>query len=119
MVGEAEQELLFHLLQLAAFDLPVARALVEAEREELVVAAKALGEELVDESHVVVELAYLENLSAAEPKCLSQRRRWSRSVHSSHSLPKQPRFQRSSNIAEQLDPESVGVELVRRRGGHA
>ena len=35
-VGQPEEQLVLHLLELAALDLPVARALVEAEGEELV-----------------------------------------------------------------------------------
>src|SRR5207248_1641851 len=65
-VGQPEQQLVFDLLELAALDLPVARALVEPEGEELVAAAELLGEELVDEGDVVVELAHLEDLLLAE-----------------------------------------------------
>src|SRR5205823_6248723 len=67
-VGEPKEQLVFDLLELAALDLPIARALVEAERKELLFAAKLLGEELVDERHVVVQLAHLEYLLAPEPE---------------------------------------------------
>src|SRR5262245_29669086 len=65
-VGQALQQLLLHFLELAALDLVVTGALVEAEGEKLVRTAEILGEELVDERDVVVELADLEDLLATE-----------------------------------------------------
>src|SRR6202000_3052530 len=64
---EHAQELVFHLLELAAHDLPVARALLEAERIELLIDAELEREELVEERDVVVELADLEDLLPAQP----------------------------------------------------
>src|SRR3954465_3674246 len=69
-VGELEEDLLLHLRELARVDLVVAAALVHAEREELVLAAEVLGEELVQEGDVVVEPPHLEDLLAAEAEAL-------------------------------------------------
>src|SRR4051794_23248284 len=44
-VRHPEQELLLHLLELAALDLPVPRSLVEPEREELVLPTEFLCKE--------------------------------------------------------------------------
>src|SRR6476619_707460 len=65
-VGQHPQQLILHLLELAAHDLPVAAALGEPERVELLLDAELEREELVDERDVVVELADLEDLAAAE-----------------------------------------------------
>src|SRR5262249_39442736 len=40
VVGEPEEQLVLHLLELAALDLPISRALVEAERVELLLGAE-------------------------------------------------------------------------------
>src|SRR5262249_14208383 len=66
--GEPGQQAILDLLGLPAVDLPVAGALVEAERVELLIDAELHGEELVDEGDVVVELPDLEDLAAAEPE---------------------------------------------------
>src|SRR6185312_15113319 len=63
-VGQHLQELVFHLLELAAHDLPVAGALLEAERIELLVDAELEREELVEERDVVIEPAHFEDLLA-------------------------------------------------------
>src|SRR5882757_866945 len=59
-VGQLLEQLILHLLELAAHDLPVAAALGEPERVELLLDAELEGEELVDERDVVVQLADLE-----------------------------------------------------------
>src|SRR5215212_6878368 len=56
VVGQAEQELLLHLLELAALDLVVAGALVVTERIELLLLTELEREVLVEERDVVVEL---------------------------------------------------------------
>src|SRR5207237_7249592 len=66
-VGQHAEQLVLHLLELAAHDLPVAAALGEPERIELLFDAELEREELVDERDVVVELADLEHALAAEP----------------------------------------------------
>src|SRR5690606_15043602 len=65
-VREHAQQLVFDLLELAAHDLPVARALLEAELIELLLDAELEREELVDERQVVVELAHLEDALATQ-----------------------------------------------------
>src|ERR1044071_8454735 len=66
-VGQHPQQLVLHLLELATHDLPVAAALGEPERVELLLDAELEREELVDERDVVVELADLEQPLAPEP----------------------------------------------------
>src|SRR5437764_14641178 len=66
-VGQRPEQLVLHLLELAAHDLPVAAALGEPERVELLLDAELEREELVDERDVVVELADLEQALSAQP----------------------------------------------------
>src|SRR4051812_5299957 len=65
-VREIKQQPLFYLLELAAFDLVVARIVVEPEGKQLVLAAKVERQELIDERQVVVHTANLENLLPAQ-----------------------------------------------------
>src|SRR5262245_63823346 len=65
-VREAEEELLFHGLELPALDLVAIVPLVVAERVQLLLDHEFRSEELVDERDVVVERADLEDLLAAE-----------------------------------------------------
>src|ERR1700748_1680766 len=67
-VGQHPQQLVLHLLELAAHDLPVAAALREPERIELLLDAELEREELVDERDVIVELADLEDPLLAQPR---------------------------------------------------
>src|SRR5437762_3782977 len=65
-VRKVEQQLLFDFGKLPAFDfIHVARRVV-AERKQLVLTAEIQREEFVDEREVVVNLANLENLLAAQ-----------------------------------------------------
>src|SRR5215510_8919921 len=66
-VGQHPEQLVLHLPELAAHDLPVAAALREPERVELLLDAELQGEELVDERNVVVQLADLEQPLHAQP----------------------------------------------------
>src|SRR5205814_5754802 len=116
---EAEEELLFHFFELAAFDFPVAATLVEPEGEELVVAAELFGEELVDEGDVVVQLAHFEDLAAAEAEAAVP------VAPRGHVVALFPFFAEAAlvpavlDVAVQLDAELVGVQLSGRRRGDA
>src|SRR5262249_18351474 len=59
-VGQLLEQLVLHLLELAAHDLPVTAAPGESERIELLLDAELEREELVDEGDVVIQLANLE-----------------------------------------------------------
>src|SRR5712664_1238213 len=72
-VGELLQQLALHLLELAVEDLPAVRLLVEAVDEQLLLHREVGGEELVDEGDVVVVLAHLEDLLAAQAQLLVPR----------------------------------------------
>src|SRR3569832_785993 len=112
-VGQHLQQLILHLLELAAHDLPVARALLEAERIELLVDTELEREELVEERDVVVELADLEQLLAAEPGAALP------VLLEIHRVALVPLFTELAlvpavlDVAEQLDAELVRIELAR------
>src|SRR5438876_2268861 len=69
-VGELLEQLLLHLLELAVEDLPAVRLFVEPVDEQLLLRGEVGGEELVDERDVVVVLADLEDLLAAQAELL-------------------------------------------------
>src|SRR6185312_10083302 len=86
---------------------------------ELVRAAELLGEELVYEGDVVVELAHLEDLLLAEPEAAIPalaRRHVSALVPLFSELPLVPAL---FDVPVQFDAELVRIELPRRRRGHA
>src|SRR5205823_14653608 len=69
-VGELLEQLALHLLELAVDDLPAVPLLVEAVDEQLLLDGEIGGEELVDESDVVVVLAHLEDLLPPQAQLL-------------------------------------------------
>src|SRR5205823_8236696 len=69
-VREIEEQPLLHLVKLAAFDLVIAGVLVEAERKQLVLAAKIERQELVDKRQVVVDAADFKNLLSPNAELL-------------------------------------------------
>src|SRR3954452_8918192 len=67
-VGQVEEEPLLDLLELAALDLIRVVLVVVLVTEELVALAEVLSQERADECHVIVDLADLEDLLAAQPE---------------------------------------------------
>ena len=65
-VGQVEQEPLLDLLELPAFDLVGVVLIVVLVAEELIPAAEILGEERVDERHVIVNAPDFEDFLPAQ-----------------------------------------------------
>src|SRR5262249_36139262 len=106
-------ELVLHFLEFARFDLPIAAALVVAEREELILAAEIEREEFVDEGNVVVELAHLEGLAPPETQALIPIPAGLQRVTFLPLFAEPTPVPAIFDVAEQLDPELVWIQLSR------
>src|SRR5271165_5502411 len=67
-VGQVEQQPLLDLLELAALDLVGVVLIVVLVTEELMTTAEVNGQEGIDERHIVVDTANLEDLLSAKAK---------------------------------------------------
>src|SRR5205807_817859 len=65
-VGQREEQLLLHRLELPRLDLVSLVAIGPREGEQLVLAAEVRRQELVDERDVIVECTYFENFLSSE-----------------------------------------------------
>jgi len=115
-VGEAFEELLFDLGELAAFDFVDFALFVVAKLKELVFADEIEGEELVDEGEVVVDAADLEDFFAAQVgggvPVFALEVIVARFVVEAEGAAVPAIF----DIAEEFDADFVGVELGGRAG---
>src|SRR5262249_16755458 len=118
-VGQLEQQPILDLLELAGLDFPVAAALVEAEVEELLLAAEIEREVLVDEPDVVVELADLEDLAPPEAEPLVPVLARLQRVALVELFAEPPAVPAILDVAQELDAELVRIQLPRRRREHA
>src|SRR5262249_53357476 len=118
-VGQHLEELILHLLEFAAHDLPVARALLETERVELLLDAELEGEELVEERDVIVEPADLEDLLAAEARAQVPVTLLLHRVALVPLLAELALVPALLDVAIELDAELVRVQAARRGREHA
>src|SRR5690606_3796303 len=110
-IRELIEELALDLLEVAALDHVLARLAIEGVREELMTLAEVLREELVDERHVVIDRAHLEDLLATET---GLRVPFGTRLLAPAFLPLEaelPPIPTLLDVAEELDPKLVRVEL--------
>src|SRR5271165_7578433 len=116
-IGQVEQQPLLDLLELTALDLVGVVLIVVLVTEDLMTTAEVDGQEGVDERHIVVSAANLEDLPPAKtkrfvplPPCLVV----IAFLPFRTELPLVPAL---FDISQQLDTELVGIEAA-RLGGH-
>src|SRR5712664_1333114 len=114
-VGELLQQLALHLLELAVEDLPAVRLLVEAVDEQLLLHREVGGEELVDEGHVVVVLAHLEDLLPAQAQLLVPSAAGAQVVALVVLLAEPALVPALLDVAPELDAQLVRVDGARAR----
>src|SRR5207244_2542013 len=116
---ELEQELVFDLLELARIDLVALVAVRPGEAEELVLTAELRRQELVDERHVAVERAHLENLSPPEPETQIPMLLRLERIALFPLAPELPLVPAVLDVPEELHAELVRVQPALRRREHA
>src|SRR5262249_45845320 len=112
-IRQTEQQTLLDLLELATLDLVGLILVVVLEAEEAVTAAEVRGEEGIDERHVVVDPAHLEDLLAAQAELLVPPAALLVVVAVLVLGAELPLVPALLDIAEELDAQLVGVEPAR------
>src|SRR5215472_10657028 len=109
-IGELQKQLVLHLAKLAVDDFPGIPLFVVAVDEQLLVQRELRGKEGVDESHVVVVLAHLENLLAPLAQLAVPRPASSQIVALVPLLAEAAAVPAILDVAKQLEPDLVGID---------
>ena len=116
-IGQVEQQPLLDLLELAALDLVGVVLIVVLVTEELMTTAEVDGQEGVDERHIVVNAANLEDLLPAKTKRLVPLPPCLVVIAFLPFRTELPLVPALFDVSQQLDTELVGIEAA-GLGGH-